>query len=62
MRQSLGELYSQDRKAAVSRGAPQGIAADRADAVCWLKSLRFDGVSCAVDCLAHCTSDTSADS
>ena len=60
MRQSLSELYSTVRKAAVGRGAPHGIAEDLADAVCWLNSLSFDGVSCAVDCLAHWPSDTSA--
>ena len=58
MRQSLSELYSTVRKAAVGRGAPHGIAEDLADAVCWLDSLSFDGVSCAVDCLAHWPSDT----
>ena len=57
MRQSLSELYSTVRKAAVGRGAPHGIAEDLADAVCWLDSLSFDGVSCAVDCLAHWPSD-----
>ena len=60
MRQSLGELYSTVRKAAVGRGAPHGIAEDLADAVCWLDSLRFDGVSCAVDCLSQWPSNTSA--
>ncbi len=60
MRQSLSELYSTVRKAAVGRGAPHGIAEDLADAVCWLDSLSFDGVSCAVDCLAHWPSDTPA--
>ena len=60
MRQSLSELYSTVRKAAVGRGAPHGIAEDLADAVCWLNSLSFDGVTCAVDCLAHWPSDTSA--
>ena len=60
MRQSLSELYSTVRKAAVGRGAPHGIAEDLADAVCWLNSLGFDGVSCAVDCLTHWPSDTSA--
>jgi len=60
MRQSLSELYSTVRKAAVGRGAPHGIAEDLADAACWLNSLSFDGVSCAVDCLAHWPSDTSA--
>ena len=60
MRQSLSELYSTVRKAAVGRGAPHGIAEDLADAVCWLNSLSFDGVSCAMDCLAHWPSDTSA--
>ncbi|MEC8888818.1 MAG: DUF3726 domain-containing protein [Pseudomonadota bacterium] len=60
MRQSLSELYSTVRKAAVGRGVPHGIAEDLADAVCWLNSLSFDGVTCAVDCLAHWPSDTSA--
>ena len=60
MRQSLSELYSTVRKAAVGRGAPHGIAEELADAVCWLDSLRFDGVSCAVDCLADWPSNTSA--
>lgn len=60
MRQSLSELYSTVRKAAVGRGAPHGIAEDLADAVCWLDSLSLDGVSCAEDCLAHWPSDTSA--
>jgi len=60
MRQSLSELYSTVRKAAVGRGAPHGIAEDLADAVCWLDSLSFDGVSSAVDCLGHWHSDTSA--
>ena len=60
MRQSLSELYSTVRKAAVGQGATYGIAEDLADAVCWLNSLGFDGVSCAVDCLAHRPSDTSA--
>ena len=60
MRQSLSELYSTVRKAAVGRGAPHGIAEDLADAVCWLDSLSFDGVSSAVDCLGHWPSDTSA--
>ena len=41
MRQSLSELYSTVRKAAVGRGAPHGIAEDLADAVCWLDSLSF---------------------
>ena len=58
MRQSLNELYSTVRKAAVGRGAPHGIAEDLADAVCWLSSLSFDGVACAVDCLADWTSET----
>ena len=60
MRQSLSELYSTVRKAAVGRGAPHGIAEELADAVCWLESLSFDGVSCAVDCLADWPSNTSA--
>ena len=60
MRQSLSELYSTVRKAAVGRGVSHGIAEDLADAVCWLNSLSFDGVTCAVDCLAHWPSDTSA--
>ncbi len=60
MRQSLSELYSTVRKAAVGQGATHGIAEDLADAVCWLNSLGFDGVSCAVDCLTHWPSDTSA--
>ena len=60
MRQSLSELYSTVRKAAVGRGAPHGIAEELADAVCWLDSLSFDGVSCAVDCLADWPSNTSA--
>ena len=58
MRQSLNELYSTARKAAVGRGAPHGIAEDLADAVCWLSSLSFDGVACAVDCLVDWPSDT----
>ena len=60
MRQSLSELYSTVRKAAVGRGAPHGIAEDLADAVCWLDSLSFDGVSCAVDCLVGWPTDTSS--
>ena len=60
MRQSLGELYSTVRKAAVGRGVPHGIAEDLADAVCWLDSLSLDGVSCAVDCLSQWPSNTSA--
>ena len=60
MRQSLNELYSTVRKAAVGRGAPHGIAEDLADAVCWLSSLKFDGVSCAVDCLIAWPTDASS--
>ena len=60
MRQSLNELSSTVRKAAVGRGAPHGIAEDLADAVCWLSSLKFDGVSCAVDCLVGWPTDTSS--
>ena len=60
MRQSLNELYSTARKAAVGRGAPHGIAEDLADAVCWLSSLKFDGVACAVGCLSNWQANTSS--